>query len=246
MDNFFGKRTDLIMERTHQKFSLADSVEIKKSKERGHTYHTLIYSRLVSDEELIEVLYSEMSFFLNKEDLPPKFHVFVVGIGNDSHTADSIGPKVLKSLHINAHLRDLSLSEGDIIVSSLEPGVLGETGIETARIIESVKDEIKPDVIFIVDSFVTETPDYLNRSIELTDEGLIPGSGIKSNTSSISFETMAIPVITIGVPTAVELSLQSSFGEQERTYLLSTNDIDEYTEHISKVIASALNRLFQR
>ena len=162
----------------------------------------------------------------------------VVGLGNNSHTADSIGPKTLQYIKVNSHLPSLGIKVDSNIISTLEPKVLSVTGIDTKRIVESVVEEIKPDLVILIDSFVTEDIKYLEHTIELTTKGIIPGSGIKGINSEISQKTLNVPVLVIGVPTAIELKLNN---KNNINYLLSTNHIDDYINKISEIIGLSIN-----
>jgi hypothetical protein len=123
-------------------------------------------------------------------------------------------------------------------ISALEPGVLGTTGIDTFRIIESVSSEIKPDLIILIDSFVTNKISFLNKSIEINDDGIIPGSGLYGNNKSIKKETINVPVLVIGIPTALEYKKSGN-----TPLLISTSDVDEYVIKISEIIGTSINEV---
>lgn len=237
MCDILGKRTDLYCEKMALNYDLSDNISIYESDE-DDIYHTITFSHLVKEDDLIEVLKNELLFFIEKLGLLSPFKVLVVGLGSDGYTADSTGPKVLKGLNVNAHLAHLGIRDFPIEVASIEPGVMGETGIETRRIVESIVEEIKPELVVLVDSIVIENPKFLNRSIELSDRGVTPGSGIKGINGEISKKTLKVPVLSIGVPTAIEIEIQS------KNYIVSTSNVDEYVRFISKVVAKSLNRTF--
>ena len=129
-----------------------------------------------------------------------------VGLGNEDTTADSLGSKIIKELEITRHLLKYNpslLPNGIREISAIAPGVLGTTGIETQEIIKGVIDKIKFDAIVVIDALTSNNTSRLLRTIQLCNTGIVPGSGVKNNRSEISFETMGIPVIAIGVPTVV-------------------------------------------
>ena len=163
--------------------------------------------------------------------------ILIVGLGNDSFTADSVGPKVVKGINVNAHLIDLGLKTKNIKVSALEPGVLGQTGIDTERIIKSVCKEVKPDALIVIDSFITDKLKYNEKTIQITDNGIIPGSGIMGINSIINKRTIGCPVIVIGVPTALETTINN------QKLIVSTNSVDKYVIEISKLIAEVINEV---
>ncbi|MBR6113236.1 MAG: GPR endopeptidase, partial [Bacilli bacterium] len=170
-----------------------------------------------------------------------KDHIFIVGLGNENHTADSIGPKTLKHIQVNSFLENIGVEISGNKVSALEPGVLGETGILTDKIISSVSKEIKPDLIILIDSFVSDDINYLNKTIEITNYGINPGSGLKGINSKIDKTTLGIPILVIGVVTAIEIKFTNDNNINFIPYLLSTKDIDEFVINISKIIGQSIN-----
>ncbi len=146
--NINFERTDF----THRT-SLASKEDIVVEKvDVDHFYEIITFSKHFSQKEFIKTLTREFTEFYRLKNLPSPFHVLIIGIGNDSYTADSLGPKVVKKIHVNAHLVDFDIHIEGNKISALEPGVLGETGIETRRIIESVAEEIDPDLVILIDS----------------------------------------------------------------------------------------------
>lgn len=233
-------RNDFIHNAKHE--SNKNEICIDSSFANDFFYYTLSFPKRIPHRELIEELKNKIREFMHNKKIKTKAHILVVGIGNDSHTADSIGPLSLKFLHVNSHLLRLGLSIKGYTVSSLEPGVLGQTGIETSRIVKSVVDEIKPDCLLIVDSFITDDAYNIGRTIYLTDEGITPGSGIKGNNETISELTIGLPTFTIGIPTAVEIFLNGPKGKT-KPYLLSPSDIDLYVREISEIIGLSIDEV---
>ena len=128
----------------------------------------------------------------------------IVGLGNRMSTPDSLGVKVLDNITVTAHLFELgSVSEGIRKVYGITPGVMASTGIETSRIITSLIKEIKPDFVIAIDALASRSVERINKTIQITDTGIHPGSGIGNNRKEISKKTMNIPIIAIGVPTVV-------------------------------------------
>lgn len=229
-------RTDLIKE--DYNFS-KNPITIFKQEENNHSYRTIYFKDINYKNEIKESIIKELYFFLNKINISKNYHAFVIGIGNDNHTADSIGPKTLKHIEVNSYLDNLGITIYSNKISALEPGVLGETGIDTKRIIESVINEIKPDFVILIDSYVTQNIDLLNKTIQITDEGISPGSGLNAISSEVSFKSLGIPVIVIGVPTAIEITFNKK--RNLKPHLLSTKDIDSFVLQISKIIGESLN-----
>lgn len=132
----------------------------------------------------------------------------VVGLGNDKSTPDSLGPLTVDNVIVTNHIYILDkLSDCYTRLSAINPGVMGETGIETSDIIESVVNKIKPDYLLIIDSLASKSLERLNKTIQITDTGIHPGSGIGNKRKEISYSTLGIPVIAIGVPTVVDAAV---------------------------------------
>lgn len=132
----------------------------------------------------------------------------VVGLGNDKSTPDSLGPLVVNDIIVTNHLYLLdSLSSNYSRVSAINPGVMGETGIETSDIIEAIVKKIKPSYLIVIDSLASKSIERLNKTIQITDTGIHPGSGIGNKRKEISYDTLGIPVIAIGVPTVVDATV---------------------------------------
>jgi len=132
----------------------------------------------------------------------------IVGLGNDKSTPDSLGPLVVNNITVTNHLYILNeLSEGYKRLAAINPGVMGETGIETSDIISAVVKKINPSFLIVIDSLASKSIERLNKTIQITDTGIHPGSGIGNKRKEISFETLGIPVIAIGVPTVVDATV---------------------------------------
>lgn len=132
----------------------------------------------------------------------------VVGLGNDKSTPDSLGPLVVNDIVVTNHLYILNeLSDNYKRVAAINPGVMGETGIETSDIIDSVVKKIKPSFLIVIDALASKSIERLNKTIQITDTGIHPGSGIGNKRKEISIETLGIPVIAIGVPTVVDATV---------------------------------------
>lgn len=132
----------------------------------------------------------------------------IVGLGNDKSTADSLGPLTVNNIIVTNHIFLLdNLSDNYKRISAINPGVMGETGIETSDIIEGVINRINPDYLIVIDSLASKSIERLNKTIQITDTGIHPGSGIGNKRKEISFETLNIPVIAIGVPTVVDAAV---------------------------------------
>ena len=133
------------------------------------------------------------------------FNILIVGLGNKACTPDSIGPLVTENIIVTNHLYELGLLDvGFRRISIINPGVKGTTGLETSSIIKGVISELKPDLIIAIDSLASSSLEHLNKTIQITDTGISPGSGVGNKREELSKDTLGIPVIGIGVPTVVD------------------------------------------
>lgn len=140
----------------------------------------------------------------NKQD-----KTLVIGLGNIKSTPDSLGPLVSDNIIVTKHLFDMNIDVDKKFscVSSMYPGVTGTTGIETLSIIKGVVNETKPDLVIVIDALASSSIDRINRSIQLSDSGIFPGSGVGNKRMEISKDTLNIPVIALGIPTVVDAAV---------------------------------------
>lgn len=134
-------------------------------------------------------------------------NILVVGLGNWHVTPDALGPKVADKIMVTRHLKSVmpEVMNDDIRpVSSVAPGVLGLTGIETLEIIKGIVERSKPDLIICIDALAARRVERLNRTIQIGDSGICPGAGVGNNRKAINEETLGVKVIAIGVPTVVD------------------------------------------
>ena len=153
--------------------------------------------------DVLTVLKKQLIKFIKldkKDDL-----VLVIGLGNDASTPDSLGPLTINGINVTNHLYELGLvDENYQRVAAITPSVMGKTGIETSTIIKSIVDATKAKLIIVIDSLASTSIDRLNKTIQITNSGISPGSGIGNRRKEISLETLNVPVVAIGVPTVVD------------------------------------------
>lgn len=156
---------------------------------------------------IIKVFTSELKKIITNLNIDIK-DILVIGLGNISSTPDSLGPKVVDNIIITRHLKLIGeLSSDYKVVSAIKPGVMANTGIETTDIISSVVDKIKPSLVIAVDALAASSISRINKSIQITDTGIHPGSGVGNKRKEISIDTINIPVVAVGIPTVVESSI---------------------------------------
>lgn len=162
----------------------------------------------------------EFKQFLEKKGLTEDKKALVVGLGNWNVTPDALGPLVVENLLITRHLFTLapeSVEEGYREVSAISPGVLGITGIETSEIVFGVVEKSKPDFVICIDALASRALHRVNTTIQISDTGIHPGSGVGNKRKAIDESTLGIPVIAVGVPTVV---FASTIVHDAITYLL--------------------------
>jgi GPR endopeptidase len=131
----------------------------------------------------------------------------VVGLGNWNITPDALGPKVVNKIFVTRHMYNTLPKElnGSVRpVAAVSPGVMGITGIETGEIIKGIVEKMKPDVIIAIDALAARRFNRINATIQLSDTGISPGSGVGNTRMVLNEETLGVPVIAIGVPTVVD------------------------------------------
>jgi spore protease len=158
-------------------------------------------------QKVEKVFANEFSHFLEGTGIKKTDSCLVVGLGNWNVTPDSLGPLVCENLLVTRHLFELqpeNVDEGYRPVSALSPGVMGLTGIETSDIIFGVVEKTKPDFVIAIDALASRSIERVNSTIQISDTGIHPGSGVGNKRKEISKETLGVPVIAIGVPTVVD------------------------------------------
>lgn len=180
-------------------------------KPRG-TYITLEAPNMSSPDEdyhrEVSEVVSKYIRMLMPKDLAEK-SILVVGLGNREITPDSLGPCTVDNLLITRHVikeyGKYAMGEEKVnLVSSIVPGVMANTGMESLEIIKGIVKETEPDVVVAIDALAARNTKRLNRTIQISDTGINPGAGVGNNRSGINEESLGVPVISIGVPTVVE------------------------------------------
>ena len=186
---------------------LNDTNSLNKKKGK---YITISYSDVTDKDNrknLESVVVSELKDMLSYLNINSDMKCLVIGLGNRSSTPDSLGPKVIDHVLVTRYLYDIENIKVDKDyrnVSAFTPGVTGNTGIESSDIILGIVDKIKPDFLIIIDALASSSMDRINKTIQITDSGISPGSGVYNNRGEISKSTIGIPVISLGIPTVIE------------------------------------------
>lgn len=177
------------------------------NKKKGN--YTTIEFEDVTDhtnaEKLWNIFAEELQKLLKKENIKDDDICLIIGLGNEKSTPDSLGPLVVsKTLVTNYIYLYGTLEEGFRRVCAISPGVMGETGIETSDLLNSIVKTVKPNFVITIDALAASSVERVNKTIQMTDSGINPGSGVGNKRKEISKEILGIPTIAIGIPTVVD------------------------------------------
>ena len=211
------------------------TLEVPGLAERDIDFHKEVTGALA--EHLLELL---------KLHQVEKESILVVGLGNADATPDALGPKVLEHLQVTRHLcleygKTFCEKHGYPILSALTPGVMGQTGMESAEIIKGVVKETRPRAVIVVDALAARSVNRLCVTLQLADTGIHPGSGVGNHRNALTEEVLGIPVLALGVPTVMELSEENSMP-----MFVTPHDIDERVEMLSYTISEAIHEALFR
>jgi len=193
-------------------------------------------------------------------DLQEDSPVLVAGLGNRMITPDAIGPQsadhVIATRHLIGQMPEVFSSWRP--VSALSPGVLGQTGLETSEVIRGVLEQIQPAAVIVIDALAAGRLSRLLRTVQLTDTGITPGSGVGNARAAFHAETFGVPVVAIGVPTVVDGSTLAheitrqldgpsceALEDLARPVMITTRDIDREVADLSRLIGYAVNMAMQ-
>lgn len=216
------------------------------------TVQTPPFSRDVPTLGQVQAVAGELKAFL-----PFGGTVLVAGLGNTKITPDALGPKTAANIFATRHIgKELAKAAGlskARSVAVLAPGVLGQTGIETAEIIKSVAQKIKPTAVIAVDALASRRIERLGCTVQIADSGIEPGAGVGNARNELSRKTLGVPVIAVGVPTVVDASTliydligKDDVAEPEgRKMIVTPREIDLIIARASKFLANCLNTALQ-
>lgn len=226
------------------------TIEALNMDEEDEGYHREI------SEQLAKVI-RELAH-LKKEEVS----VLVVGLGNREVTPDALGPRVVDNLFITRHVineygKYAFGSDRVNRISSIVPGVMAQTGMESLEIIKGIIKETRPDLVIVVDALAARSTKRLNRTIQVTDTGINPGSGVGNHRHGINQKSLGVPVISIGIPTVVDAAtivndamfnlvtamMQSKAFASLGSSLEGLNDAEKY-ELIQELLSPNLNTMF--
>lgn len=262
-----------IMEDVHiSKVAILSRNAAKSMGKPMGTYITLEAPALQeSDEDYHREISEELARQLKSilPNIDEEQSVLVVGLGNRDVTADALGPCTVDNLFVTRHIireygRQAYRASKIHQISALVPGVMAKTGMETAEIIKGVIKETTPDIVIVIDALAARSTRRLNRTVQITDTGIHPGSGVGNHRNALTKESLGVPVIAIGIPMVVDagtivsdalekLSEEYDGGKASLDYFRNSADtqlhnmyvtaknIDETTKRLSFTLSEAIN-----
>ncbi len=259
-----------------------DANKAKVLRKKEGYYYTITTSAFVSIEhDLLDDVSNKIAEVLNEilKEQNFKFDdsVLIVGLGNKNITPDNLGPSVCDNILISKHLVDHGFNDDNLgYVSSIIPGVMAQTGMESSEIVTSLVNKFKPKLVVVIDALASRSIHRVNQTIQITETGINPGSGVGNKRKEISKESLGCNVIAIGVPTVVDVSsivvdsldyilkrvndevaikkilnnkqkyIYEVLGESNLNFMVTPKEIDEIMIMQSDCISSAINKVFHR
>lgn len=244
-------RTDLAIER--KKYAETDIIKekigeyiIEKIHEENATHITITLPSLLLHggfcDEGEEILAKQIASLLPKGDGT----VLVAGLGNREITPDALGPAVtagvIATRHISRELAKQINLEQLRSVATITPSVLGKTGIEVAEVLSALNNAIAPKAVIVIDALCAADINRLGSTLQISDGGIRPGSGVKNARAEISKRTLGIPVIAIGLPTVIDAAGMLNTSEP---FVVTPKDIDLLIDRAAALIANSINIALQ-
>ena len=213
------------------------------------------------EQKIIDCFSKELKLIIDKH-VKKYDEILVVGLGNEYATPDSLGAKVVQNIEITRHIKIYlpnAIDKNTRSVSAITPGVLGTTGIETIEIVKGIVDNIKPKLVIAIDSLCSKNIDRINKSIQISDTGIVPGGGVGNKQEELSEETLGIPVIGVGIPTVldaativldtlqacrVEISEDKIVDEMKLNnfnFIVTPKEIDSLIDSMTNIVSEGIN-----
>lgn len=262
-ENLINQKGVKIKEKTDEKLKLKVTDIIIADKNIGYKNgHYITIEKIdlslneKNQEALIDFVAKEIRAFVKPFINKNNPTILIVGLGNRQATVDSIGPLVTDYIALISNGKKSKKSQYDY--NCIAPGVLAQTGIETSVIINGIAKVTKPDLIIAIDALAARSSYRLNSTIQLSDQGIVPGSGVGNHTHAINKKNIGIPVVALGVPTVIEAStmvmeslnkLDFNIKKSDIKKLDALNmyitpkDVDVVVKNMSMLIAKAMIRL---
>ena len=218
------------------------------------TYITLDLNHLIRrEEDAFENAAACLSEIIQQLIGDFKGSILIAGLGNAAITPDAIGPlttnQILVTRHLKAHMPDMFSNFRE--VAAIDTGVLGTTGLESADLIAAICAEFSPDLVIVVDALASAHYERLCSSVQLTDAGIVPGSGVGNARAAINRDFLHVPVLALGVPTVIDAETlyyniagsdaAASALDAEHSLIVTPRDIDARVRDISKLLGYGIN-----
>ncbi|MBO4283963.1 MAG: GPR endopeptidase [Clostridia bacterium] len=215
-------------------------------------------------DALLSILVREIRSLLPRTPSEREPTVLIAGLGNRAIASDAVGPETVGRITATAHLaeRDPGLFRdlGCRAVATFSPGVLADTGMESSDILFGVCRSLRPDYVLAIDALAARSADRLMTTVQISDAGICPGSGIGNLRRAIDRQTLGIPVISVGVPTVVEAGTlvsdslaragvpeedQDALSDRRDCFYVTPKDVDLSVSRIARLLSDALSLLFR-
>ena len=256
-------RTDMIVDLLDEETSklsnetLEDGVKISWMKldednpfnKKPGNYLTILFDDVTDSDarNLVSNIFKrEFKKMLKKIGYNKDYKTLVIGLGNEKSTPDALGPLVASKLIVTNHFFDMDIKVDDKLskLAAIAPGVTGQTGIETSDYVKGVVDALKPDLVILVDALCSSSIENVNKSIQVSDCGISPGSGIGNKRKEISKETLNTKVISVGIPTVIDAStiVSDTINYMVKNYAYNKNHINDKSNKFIKGPVNYLNK----
>lgn len=239
---------------------ITNSVGAEKIGKPIGKYITIELPEFSSDSEIMDGRLKAVSDCI-KSLLPQNDGtVLVAGLGNSDITPDAFGPFAAKNIFATRHIDNKLAKELGFpnlrSVSAITFGVLGQTGVETAEVIKGVVNTISPSAVITVDALASRKLSRLGNTVQLTNTGITPGSGVGNHRAEINESSLGVPVIAIGVPTVVDAAtlvnditedtkIKEEMKEQAENMMVTPREIDVMIERAARLVALSINCALQ-
>ena len=194
--------------------------------------------------------------------LPPEGPALVIGLGNDAMTPDAVGPLAVDSVLVTRHLIAAMPKHfsGFRPVAVQRTGVLGTTGVESAEAVRGLVAEVQPALVIAVDALASRRVGRVCATVQLSDTGIIPGSGVGNHRSALNRETLGVPVFAVGIPTVVDAATlaadlmaeagiadidEDKLRAGQQNLMVTPRDIDQQVRDLAKVVGYGINWALQ-
>ncbi len=213
------------------------------------------------EEQIIDTFSKELNSIIEKH-VNKNEEILIVGLGNLYSTPDSLGSKVVQNIEITRHIKIYlpnAIDKNTRSVSAITPGVLGTTGIETVEIVRGIVDNIKPKLVIAIDSLCSKNIDRINKSIQISDTGIVPGGGVGNRQAELSERTLNIPVISVGIPTVLDAAtividtlnacdmiideneIVDKMKLNNFNFIVTPKEIDSLIENMTNIVSEGIN-----